>query len=262
MIASRGAGEPDYRAAVEKACGLLRAFGVGSGQVVGVSELARRAGLPKSTAHRQLNILERADMVERCGRGYRIGPGLRTLALGASDMGRSHLGDVLLPYLVQLFEITRLTVQLAVLEEHEVMYLGKISGHDSVATPCRIGSRLPAHCTAGGKLLLSHHSYAASVVLGGSLRGLTLASTTNPGRLKAELGEIRRKSLAFDAGGADLSLSCIAAPVVTPGGAPVAALSLCAPRGTNLTAVAEVLSRVAVASSRHLKRSMPMEFTG
>ncbi|MDM3975299.1 IclR family transcriptional regulator [Mycobacterium marseillense] len=239
---------------MEKACRLLTAFGADNAEALGVSELARRAGLTKSTAYRQLNILARAEMVERSGRGYRIGRGLRTLARGLPDGARSHLGDALLPYLVELFEVTRCTVQLAVLEGTEAVYIGKVCGHSSVSVPSGVGSRLPAHCTAGGKLLLAFDPHAAARVLSAPLRRLTSMSVSSAARLQGELRDVRRTGLAFDIGGTNLNVCCVASPISTPDRAAVAAISVCAPRGTNLKAIGSVLERITMNGSRHVRR--------
>lgn len=245
----------DDRAAVEKACGLLAAFGSDCDQVVGVSELARRVGLSKSTAHRQLGILQRSNMVERSGRGYRIGRGLRTLARQISDGTNGRLGDVLLPYLVELFEVTRHTVQLAVLEGTDVVCIGKVSGHHTVATPSRVGSRKPAYCTAGGKLLLAYHPRTSAEVLASPLTQLTPRTVRSHTRLAMEMGEIRRRGLAIDFGGAHLGVSCVAAAITSSSGDPIAAMSVCASTGSNITAVSHTLRRIAQVGSLHLRRT-------
>lgn len=243
----------DGRAAIEKACDLLAAFSDAGNEPLGVTELARRAGLAKSTAYRQLEVLQRTNMIERSGRGYRVGHGLRALARAVLDDERALLGDELLPYLVELFEVTRHTVQLAVLDAAEVAYVGKVSGHRSVVSPTSVGARLPAHCTAGGKLLLAHHARVASVVLASSLEARTPNTIRSRAELAREFTEIRRHGLAVDRGGADLGVWCVATPVVSPGGKPIAAMSVSMPAGSNVAAVGNVLARIAQAASRRLR---------
>lgn len=244
--------QQENRAAVEKACALLSVFCNSGDTVMGVSELARRTGLTKSTAHRQLGMLERADMVERSGQGYRIGPGLRTLAREVSDAEQTRLSDALLPFLVELFEVTRHAVQLAVLEGREAVYVGKVYGHRTIILPSRAGARLPAHCTSGGKLLLAYEPAAATEVLDSPLRRLTSNTVSSPAQLARELAEIRRRGIAFDAGETNVGISCVASLVTAIDGKPVAAISLCAPRDTNLAALGDVLRRIASAASKRI----------
>jgi len=245
----------DGRAAVEKACELLTAFSADGDRAFGVTELARRAGMTKSTAHRHLGILQRANMIERSGRGYRVGPGLRALGRAASDGGNGLLADALLPYLVELHAVTRRTVQLAVLEGTEVVYIGKVASHQSVAVPSRVGASLPAHCTAGGKLLLAHNHCLAAELMAKPLRRMTRYTTGTHAQLRLEFNDIRRRGLAVDCGGADVRVSCIAAAILSPFGEPMAAMSVCAQAGANVVAVSEVLVRITQAASRHFLRT-------
>lgn len=249
----RQQGERYSASAVEKACVLLAAFGHGTDTVVGVSELARRSGLTKSTTFRQLGILERASMVERRGNGYRIGQGLRALARDVFGSEHAVLTDALMPYLVEVVEITRHAVQLVVLEGSDVVYVGKLRGHRSVAAPLRLGSRMPAYRTAGGKLLLAYQSVSALGAGRSSVGlGLRAVNEVNP-QLSSEFAEIRRRGVAFDIGTTNSDLSCVAAPVASLNGEPIAALSVCAPSTTNMTAIAALLRRVALAASQQLR---------
>ncbi len=229
--------ETEGRTAVEKACVLLSAFSHHPDGVIGVSELARRSGLTKSTAFRQLNILERAAMVERVGRGYRIGRGIKALAHGAIEHEHTTLIAELTPYLVEAFEHARQTVQLGVLDGDDIVFLATIRGHHTLATPNHPRLRLPAHTTAGGRLLLAY-------------RGTPLPAVGT-----AHL--LRRQSVAFDIGDTDTRVCCVAAAITTSSyGPPLASISICAPTGTSLAAAANILIHISRVASRHLKASL------
>ena len=83
----------DDRAAVDKAFSLLVAFGDEASTGVGVRELARRASLSKTTAHRLLGMLERNAMVERIGTSYRLGPRLHELGLAVYPRSHERVRD-------------------------------------------------------------------------------------------------------------------------------------------------------------------------
>jgi DNA-binding IclR family transcriptional regulator len=239
--------------AVEKACVLLSAFARHSDRVVGVSELARIAGLTKSTTFRQLCILERAAMVERSGRGYRIGRSLRALARGVMDSEHIKLAHALMPYLVEAFETTRQTVQLSVLDETDIIYLGTIRGHRTLPVPSNSGRRIPALRTASGKLLLAYRAVPPSIVTDPRPRSATVfLHTSTPSQ--AELAAIRRRGIAFDTGNTTEGTCCVAAPITANTGEALAAISICAPCGTNLNSIANVLERIAHAASVHLRQ--------
>ncbi|MYZ34438.1 MULTISPECIES: helix-turn-helix domain-containing protein, partial [unclassified Streptomyces] len=131
----------DDRAAVDKAISLLVALGDRTNAGAGVSELARRSRLSKSTAHRVLGMLERNGVVERVGTGYRLGERLHDLGRAVYAPGSETARDLLLPYLADLYETTRETVHLSVLHGSFVVYLAKLYGHRSGPVPSRIGGR-------------------------------------------------------------------------------------------------------------------------
>lgn len=228
--------DAESRTAVEKACGLLAAFRHDPDGIVGVSELARRSGLTKSTAFRQLTILERAAMVERVGRGYRIGRSLKALARGALEHQHATLVAELMPYLTEAFEHTRQTVQLSVLDGDDIVFLATIRGHHTLATPNTLHLRLPASTTAAGKLLLTHRGTPVPPAGGAQL-----------------FGKADPASVAFDMGDTDKAVWCVAAPVLASHGQPVASLSICAHSGTPLSAAANILVHIARVASRQLQ---------
>lgn len=216
----------DTRTAVDKAMALLRAFGNEGSVGVGVSELARRCDLSKSTAFRLLGILAKNGAVERAGSSYRLGPMLFDLAEPPPSPHIDLLNEVLTPYLAKLFEVTRQTVHLAVLAGHEVMYLNKLHAQFKVSSPSRIGGRAPAYCTAVGKMMLAYDHDAMEQVLAGDLQAWTPHTITDPEQLRDELVEIRETNIAYDRQEIMMGLNCIAAPVMSPARIPIASFSV------------------------------------
>ena len=245
--------EAESRTAVEKACGLLAAFRHDPDGIVGVSELARRSGLSKSTPFRQLTILERAAMVERVGRGYRIGRSLKALARGALEHQHATLGAELMPYLTEAFEHTRQTVQLGVLDGADIVFLATIRGHHTLATPNNLHLRLPASTTAAGKLLLTHRG--ATLPPAGGAQPFNKADPASHRSVLRPAGipQVLRDTVAFDLGDTDKAVWCVAAPVLASHGQPVASLSICAHSGTPLSAAANILVHISRVASRQLQ---------
>jgi DNA-binding IclR family transcriptional regulator len=246
----------DDRAAIDKAISLLVAFGDRASTGLGVSELARRAQLSKSTAFRVLGMLERNGVVERVGTNYRLGARLHELGRAVYAPGHERIRDLLTPFVIDLYELTRETVQLATLHGTEVVYLAKLYGHRPVPSPSRIGGRLPAHCTAVGKALLAYDPDAAAAALCVPLRRFTAHTITDPVMLAAELDTIRREGIAFDNEESQLGLNCVAAPVISPRGGVVAALSISGPRGRiDTRRLATDLRRVSASASQATARA-------
>ncbi|MDF3141874.1 MULTISPECIES: IclR family transcriptional regulator [unclassified Streptomyces] len=216
----------DDRAAVDKAISLLVALGDRSSGESGVSALARRAQMSKSTAYRVLGMLERNGVVERVGTDYRLGERLHHLGKAVYAPGSESIRDMLLPYLADLYEASRETVHLAVLDGPHVVYLAKLYGHRPAPVPSRIGGRLPAYATAVGKVLLAYDYEAAERVLSQPLRSYSASTITDPDELSAELDDIRRSGVAFDNEEYQPGLACVAVPVLNRAGRAVAALSV------------------------------------
>lgn len=212
-------------AAIDKAVSLLAAFQEEGRSGVGVSELARRAEMYKSTAYRVLEILERNGMVERVGTCYRLGQRLHEIGRGPVNERRDSLRDSLIPFVVDLYQQTGETTHLAVLDGPDVVYLTKLYGYRQVRSPSRVGGRVPAHCTAVGKALLAYETLGESNDRG-VLRRYTARTITDPAELDMQLARIRRSGTAFDDEEIQRGLRCVAVPIFGSGGKPLAALSI------------------------------------
>jgi IclR family KDG regulon transcriptional repressor len=245
----------DDRAAIDKAFSLLVAFGDDASTGLGVSELARRTSLSKSTAFRVLGMLERNSMVERVGKNYRLGSRLHELGREVYAPGQDRLRDVLLPYLTELFETTKHTVHLATLHGTDVLYLAKLYGHRTVAAPSRIGGRLPATCTSIGKVLLAYDPDAATAALAAPLPRLTPQSVVDPALLEQELLAIRRAGVATEYEESRIGVHCAAAPLLGRNGKPLAALSVSAPKGTDMRPLIATLRRVCASAAQGVNRT-------
>ncbi|KQR91145.1 MAG: IclR family transcriptional regulator [Microbacterium ginsengisoli] len=216
----------EERTAVDKAISVLTAFGNDAQLGLGVSELARRAGLSKSTTFRLLGMLERNGVLERAGTAYRLGRVIHELGAQASTPGQDRVRDLLTPFLADLYEATHMTVQLAMLSGSHVVYLNKLEGHQRLRTPSRIGARMPAYCTAVGKMLLAHNPRALEETLRGPRHAWTANTIVEESALREELWKVRQSGVAIDRGESLHTLACVAAPVIIPGGGPIAALSV------------------------------------
>ena len=238
------------RAVVDKAFALLEAWDHRS-ENLGVSELARRTGLPKSTSHRLLGILEAAGLVERLAKGYTFGDRLHGISGVLKADYPADLREVCLPFLQDLYELTHETIHLGVLVGNEVHCVEKLYGHRRSPIRSKVGGGLPAHSTALGKVLLAYSSPAVQhEVLTAPMRAYTTATITQPLTLVQELRATLRNGVAFDRCETHHAVGCIAAPVLDRRGRAVAAVSVGGPTERfDPVTVAERLRRVARAAS-------------
>lgn len=247
----------DQRSAIEKAIDVLNAFGDNAYTGIGVTELAKRSSLPKSTTFRILATLEAKGVVERVGKMYRLGKMLKEIGINEESELHSLLRDVLTPFLADLYSRTKQTVHLAVLDGTDVVYLNKLYGHLHVRSPSRIGGRVPAYCSAVGKVLLAHNSEAISQVLAHPLRAWTPNTITTPEALQAELARVRTENLAYDRAEILRGLNCIAAPILDRNRNPIAALSVSGPVGKFIPdAHATMLRQVCFEATRALAAAL------
>lgn len=214
---------------ITRALHVLDTFG-GLGTVYGVSELARRSGLPKSTTYRIVTQLLHGGYVRRVGSGYALSHHMFTLA-NHHQPGDARRGPraIAAPHLGGLFMQTGLAVSFGILRGTEVVYVGQVQGPQTPVLPMTLGGRLPASTTALGKAILAFDERdRVRSVLSAPLPRLTRNSISAPGLLLEQLRATRERGIAFDRQESLLGFSCIAAPIIVPG-EPVTAVSLCGP---------------------------------
>jgi len=242
--------ESPPRAVVDKAFSLVEAW-AHRDETLGVSELSRRTGLPRSTTHRLLGILESSGIVERSIGSYRIGERLRGITSLLAGGLPPPLREVCLPFLQDLYELTHETVHLGVLTGTGVQCVEKLHGHRRSPVESRVGGVLPVHSTALGKALLAHSPRAARTpVLTAELPRFTPTTITSALRLSADLSSVRRNGIAHDRGETHPDAVCIAAPVLGADGRAVAAVSISGPTARfDPATVTDQLRRAARATS-------------
>ena len=218
-----------------------------------LTEIARRAGLPLSTAHRLVGELARWGALERADDArYRVG--LRLFEVAALAPRGLGLREVAMPFLEDLHEVTRQNVQLAVLDGAEAVFLERLSGRGAVNVITRVGGRLPLHATGVGLVLLAHADPDLQErVLAAPLRRYTRKTVTAPEAVRRTLADVRRTGVAVSDGQIELVALSVAAPVRGPRGEVVAAVSVVVPaEGADPRAFVPVVRAAALGVSRGL----------
>lgn len=196
-----------------------------SDEALGVSELARRTGLPKSSVHRLTGHLVDHGLFEREGTSVRLG--LKLFEIGQLAARQRGLADAARPHLADLREATRNTVHLAVLEGTEVVYLDILRGPDAPSLPSRVGGRFPAHATAVGKAILAFsHDDAVARVIGAGLPRVSTRTITSPAMLRRQLARVRQEGIAYEREESGVGVVCVASPLMDGSARAVAALSI------------------------------------
>lgn len=195
------------------------------------SEIGRRAGLPSSTAHRIVDELVDAGLLER-DEDRRVHLGMRLWELALRGSTALRLRQAALPHMEQVQARIREHTQLAVLEQDEALFLERLSHPDAGANITRVAGRLPLHASSSGLVLLAHAPSALRErVLAGPLRALAPETVTDAARLRRLLTEVRRTGVVIAPGSIEAVSTGVAVPVCDAGEV-VAALSVVLPRDT------------------------------
>ena len=200
-----------------------------STQTLGAPEFARRTKLPRSTLYRLLSTLTSLDFLERTetGRDYRLGPSV--LRLGFEYLASQYLIELGLPILNRLTDDLRMTSSIVVRDKRSVVYLAKVTPESPhVRGDVTVGTRLPAHATVLGRILLADLSWPQLRALYPEPFLETFSDHTP--RTVTELYETvqadRARGCAWGEGFFDSSISTAAAPILNRHGHVVAALGV------------------------------------
>jgi DNA-binding IclR family transcriptional regulator len=195
-----------------------------------LSEIARRAELPLSTAHRILATLREARIVEQEGDRELYRLGLKLLELGSMVLANMELHREALPFIEELARESGETVHLGVFDGSEVVSIEKMDSLHGLASQITVGKSAPAYCTAVGKALLAFQPEAVlDRICRLGLTDYTPRTITTPGRLRKELERIRTTGYAVDDEEHHPGVRCVAAPVRDYSGNPIASLSISGP---------------------------------
>lgn len=212
---------------VATAAQMLREFGKGDTQL-GVSELARRVGVGKSTAHRVVWTLVQEELLEKVEDTglFRLTSTMRNLGVNAETALSLHQAAT--GPLDQLRSITGHTLHVAILDGTDVLYVERRESPGALAVFHRVGGRNAAHVTSTGKLLLAFLDPEEQARVIGSMRltRKTPHTITSRTAFLAELASIRRQGYSENVFESELGMVSVAAPIRGRTGRVVAALSV------------------------------------
>lgn len=220
----------DSRSVTLRAFSMLDAL-AGSTEPVGLQELARATRLPKPSAHRIAQMMEEADLIARSPQGgYEPGAALRRLAYSVVRRGASTAETR--SVLREVVDATSESCALAVLDGGDVCFLEHAESPWPLRLALAAGSRVPAHCTAAGKILLAQFPPArrGRLLAGLTRPKLTPNTITEAEALDAILELVRARRFAIEDEEYLAGLVAIAVPVRSPAGDVIAALTVCATR--------------------------------
>lgn len=215
---------------VDRAFDILEAFNYQE-EELGVTELSQKLGLHKNNVFRLLATLECRGYIEQDKRtgNYRLG--IKTFEVANIFLHHLGLRRQARPILEELVTACDETAYLAILDGTEVVYVLMHETSHTVRIVPRLGHRLPAYCTASGKIQLAYESrdHLAQIFEGRSLQAHTGNTIDNFEKLGAHLKEAARLGYAVDNEELEEGVRCVAAPVKDYSGRVVAGVGLSGP---------------------------------
>ena len=198
---------------------------------LGTTEIARALGLHKSTAASLVSTLAANGFLNQNPdtRKYRLG--LKLVERAFAMLDQVEIRQIAYPCLQELRNQWNETVNLAILDGADVVYIERMLGTKALGMRSEVGRRAPAHSTALGKAILACWPITdvkTFVTLHG-LPSVTPQTITDPDKFFAELDKVREQGYAVDDEENEIGGRCIAVPIFDHTGKAIAAISISAP---------------------------------
>ncbi|HTF15191.1 MAG TPA: IclR family transcriptional regulator [Burkholderiales bacterium] len=209
---------------------LMKAFSEDEYEI-GISDLAKRLGLAKSTVHRLASTLLEEGMLEQNPGDGKYHPGLALFELGTMVRRKMDFTTEARPFLRTLMEKTGETVHLAILDHDSILYIITHESKQALRMGSKVGTRAPVHSTAVGKALLAFlpEDELERIILARGLPASTPSTIVDGKALRRELAAVRARNYAVDDEESEIGLRSIAAPIRIYSGNVVAAISIAGP---------------------------------
>lgn len=225
-----GEGGTELGSAAARALAILEVISR-SGEPVSAVELSPRLGLPKPTVHRQMLLLEALNFLQREPGTKRFIAGDRLTQMSLETLINTPKKAERHAILQALVEEVQETCNVTVLAGNEVVYIDRVECHWPLRTHFHIGSRVPIHCGASGKLFLSLMPAAKRrrLLRMAPLKRFTEKTVLDAALIERELKDIRASKIGIDVEEFVQGLIGIAVPVFDRGGRMCATVSMHAP---------------------------------
>jgi IclR family pca regulon transcriptional regulator len=254
---------PDFVASFARGLAVIRAFGPGARRLT-LTEVASRAEITRAAARRFLLTLAALDYARSDGKYFELTP--RIMEIGYAYLSSIELWDSLQPDLERVTETVQESCSASVLDGAEIVYVARsASRHRVMSIGLGIGTRLPAHATAMGQVLLAGlgPEDLAAYLARGPLARFTGNTLTDPADLKARLAEVTRQGYAIVDQELEYGLRALAVPLRGRDGQAIAAMNVSV-HAERVGAEALVASYLPVlrSAAQHCERALSLHPTG
>ncbi|WP_027794794.1 IclR family transcriptional regulator [Paraburkholderia acidipaludis] len=202
--------------------------------VLGAPELSRRIGIPRTTTFRLLQTLEALGFLERVNGDRQFRLGVAVLRLGFEYLSSLELTDFGQPVLERLRDSTGLSAHLLIRDGRDIVFVAKAQTHDPMFSSVKVhvGTRLPAHATVHGQVLMGDFTLAELRALypEKQLERYTDRTPATVTDLYARIRESAEQGYALSEGSFETGISVVSAPVRDQSGKIAAAITVTVPR--------------------------------
>lgn len=236
---------------------VLRSFGANAPTQT-LSEAAERTGLTRAGARRILLTLQGLGYVAQEGRDFRLTP--KVLELGFAYLASQPWWHVAQPLMEELTQTLHESTSAAVLDGDDIVYVLRVPAQKIMSINLGVGSRLPAHSTSLGRVLLAGlpEDERERRVAAMDLSPRTPKSITDPEKLLQTLSQVRRKGWALINEELEVGLISLAVPILDRSGRVVAAINVSSqPQRRNATAMQEQCLPALQAVARRIGDTLP-----
>jgi IclR family KDG regulon transcriptional repressor len=209
---------------------ILEVFLKHSGEI-GLAELSGLSGINISTAHRIANdLVKRGYLKQKIKRGkYYIG--VKLLEFNVVIQNNLKIGDISLPYLRKLSQLSGEYVEVAILDSYSAMTVAQVEVDRNLRISNIIGERLPLNATALGKMFLAYmnEDERETYFKNTNIQRFTEKTFTDISSIKLEIANIEKQGYAIDNQELDIGVWAISAPIFDINGSIIAGLSIAVP---------------------------------
>ena len=222
--------DPRIITSLQRALDILSLFGTQTPEL-GITDIAKALNLHKSTASGLVYTLQRNGYIAQNPENRRYHLGLQLVERAAVLLDQIEIRKVATPELERLRDWSRESVNLAILEENQVIYIERLLSDKSLGFRNHIGKRAWAHSTALGKAILSHmpENEAKELLEAYPLETMTSNTITDIQVLMKQFVAFREQGYAIEREENEIGGLCISAPIHNHTAGPVAAVSVSFP---------------------------------
>ena len=209
----------------ERGVAVIKAFNA-QNPALTVTQVAERARLTRAVARRYLLTLETLGYVTQHGTWYALTPSV--LEIGFAYLSSTTVADIARPWMLQIVETLQESCSIAVFDREDIVYVARVPARRIMTTNLLVGSRLPAHATSLGHVLLAYLPPARldAYFVTASLQPLTDKTITDKDELRRALDRVRRRGWAENDEASEKGVRTVAVPLVDRTGEVIAAMNV------------------------------------